>query len=129
MPAELPDPPSSMPPERPGRTPNDALSPSLWQSGEKPMVAPPPGTGPRGLAKKGEAIGAFTVVDEIARGGMGVVYRVRRSDSDSEAEFALKLVNDAALDAEGRARFQREMEALGRATGHPNIVRVSTSGL
>jgi hypothetical protein len=86
-------------------------------------------SGPRSLPRAGDPIGAFVVVDEIARGGMGVVYRVKRTDVDSDQEFALKLVNDAALDEEGRARFQREMEALGRAAGHPNVIRVSTSGL
>src|SRR4051812_39225563 len=60
---------------------------------------------------------------------MGVIYRVKRTESPAGAEYALKLVNDAALDAEGLARFQREMEALGRASGHPNVIRVSTSGV
>ena len=91
-------------------------------SGERPRA-------PRALPRTGETVGNFKIVAEIARGGMGVIYRVRRNDSTAEVEYALKLVNDAALDREGLARFQREMEALGRASGHPNIVRVSTSGV
>jgi hypothetical protein len=91
-------------------------------SGERPRA-------PRALPKTGETVGNFKIVAEIARGGMGVIYRVRRNDSTAEVEYALKLVNDAALDREGLARFQREMEALGRASGHPNVVRVSTSGV
>jgi serine/threonine-protein kinase len=83
----------------------------------------------RAIPRSDDQIGGFRVLGEIARGGMGVIYRVRRADSPDGAEYALKLVNEAGLDFEGLARFQREMEALGRASGHPNVVRVSTSGV
>jgi predicted Ser/Thr protein kinase len=101
--------------------PDVPLEPSLAGSSERP--------GAKQLASKDELIGAFKVVGEIARGGMGVVYRVRRTDSPTGAEHALKLMNDVALDPEGVARFQREMEVLGKVSGHPNVVRVVTSGV
>jgi len=121
-----PDPFASVMPTHPQPAPapprpDGPLEPSLAGSSERP--------GPKQFAAKDELIGAFKVVGEIARGGMGVVYRVRRTDSPTGAEHALKLMNDVALDPEGVARFQREMEVLGKVSGHPNVVRVVTSGV
>ena len=65
-------------------------------------------------------VGPYRVLDELARGGMGVVYRAR----GPEGLVALKLVLDPAqLDP----RFEREVEAH-RGLDHPAIVRVYGSG-
>jgi len=75
-----------------------------------------------------ERIGAYHLLGELGRGGMGVVYRARhRLDSKARqqgGEVALKLMHDQlAGDAEYRARFEREA-TLGLELSHPGIVQV-----
>ncbi|WP_063057626.1 protein kinase domain-containing protein [Nocardia sienata] len=62
---------------------------------------------------------------EIGRGGFGVVYRCRQPELDRTV--AVKVLT-AGLDEENRARFLREQRAMGRSTGHPNIVTVLEAG-
>lgn len=67
-------------------------------------------------------IGEHEILDEIARGGMGVIYRAR--EPHSERIVALKCIlayqgdSDQAL-----ARFRREAETASRLD-HPNIVPI-----
>ncbi|AWK71120.1 protein kinase [Rhodococcus oxybenzonivorans] len=67
-----------------------------------------------------EAAG-FEDAVEIGRGGFGVVYRCRQPALDRSV--AVKVLT-ADLDDENRERFLREQRAMGRLTGHPNIVNV-----
>ncbi|MCP2317699.1 non-specific serine/threonine protein kinase [Nocardia amikacinitolerans] len=67
----------------------------------------------------------FDDAEEIGRGGFGVVYRCTQADLDRTV--AVKILT-ADLDTENRARFFREQQAMGRLTGHPNIVTVLQSG-
>ncbi|MDV7355186.1 protein kinase [Rhodococcus oxybenzonivorans] len=67
----------------------------------------------------------FEDVREIGRGGFGVVYRCRQPMLDRTV--AVKVLT-AHLDEENRARFFREQRAMGRLTGHPNIVSVLNVG-
>ncbi|MGW5383465.1 protein kinase domain-containing protein [Nocardia sp. NPDC003963] len=62
---------------------------------------------------------------EIGRGGFGVVYRCRQPELDRTV--AVKVLT-AGLDEDNRARFLREQRAMGRSTGHPNIVTVLQAG-
>ena len=62
--------------------------------------------------------------EEIGRGGFGIVYRCTQVDLDRTA--AVKVLT-AELD-ENRERFLREQRAMGRLTGHPNIVSVLQVG-
>ncbi|NMN94990.1 serine/threonine-protein kinase [Antrihabitans stalactiti] len=58
---------------------------------------------------------------EIGRGGFGVVYKcVQRS---LDRTVAVKVLS-ADLDQENRDRFLREEHAMGRLSGHPNIVDI-----
>lgn len=70
-------------------------------------------------------VGAFNVLGEISRGGMGVVYRARHSEA--HYDVALKLVLGAQLDAEKELRFQREAQALARLR-HEHIASVRGYG-
>ena len=61
----------------------------------------------------------FDEAQEIGRGGFGVVYRCTQADLDRTVAVKVLTVE---LDEENRARFFREQRAMGRLTGHPNIV-------
>ena len=67
----------------------------------------------------------FDDAEEIGRGGFGVVYRCTQVGLDRTV--AVKVLT-AELDEENRARFFREQRAMGRLTGHPNIVNVLQVG-
>lgn len=66
----------------------------------------------------------FDDADEIGRGGFGIVYRCAQVALDRLV--AVKVLT-AELD-ENRERFLREQRAMGRLTGHPNIVAVLQVG-
>ncbi|MGW6730889.1 protein kinase domain-containing protein [Nocardia sp. NPDC055029] len=72
------------------------------------------------------AAAGFEDAEEIGRGGFGVVYRCTQAELDRSV--AVKILS-AELDAENRARFFREQRAMGRLTGHPNIVTVLQVGV
>lgn len=74
------------------------------------------------------SFGSWTVRERIAEGGMGVVYRVARSDGEYEAEAALKLVRASIESDEHRRRFCRERQLLARLN-HPNIARLLDGGI
>ena len=71
-------------------------------------------------------IGPYTITGEIARGGMGVVYRAVERAADRDVAIKVLLQGERADPIQQR-RFQREAEALGRLN-HPNIVRVHAVG-
>ncbi|MDH6280090.1 protein kinase domain-containing protein [Prescottella agglutinans] len=63
----------------------------------------------------------FDDVQQIGSGGFGVVYRCAQPELDRTV--AVKVLT-ADLDEESLARFLREQRAMGRLTGHPNIVNI-----
>lgn len=71
------------------------------------------------------AVAGFTDAEELGRGGFGVVYRCTQAGLDRTV--AIKVVT--AVREEGNLqRFVREQRAMGRLTGHPNIVGVLQVG-
>jgi serine/threonine protein kinase len=74
---------------------------------------------------RGDRVGDWVVEAPLGEGGMGAVYRVHAGLSE-RVKAALKVLKTAS-DAEARARFVREAEALS-ALSHPAIVRVMGFG-
>lgn len=75
---------------------------------------------PLGIAEELEAMGLFDA-EEIGRGGFGVVYRCAQRALGRTV--AVKVLS-SEIDDESRERFLREEHAMGRLSGHPNIVDV-----
>lgn len=71
------------------------------------------------------AVCGFDGACEIGRGGFGVVYRCTQADLDRTVAVKVLTVE---LDQENLARFYREQQAMGRLTGHPNIVNILQVG-
>ncbi|WP_433715144.1 protein kinase domain-containing protein [Nocardia sp. CA-084685] len=67
----------------------------------------------------------FTDAAEIGRGGFGVVYRC--AQPALERMVAIKVLT-ADLESENLERFVREQLAMGKLSGHPNIVGVFEVG-
>lgn len=67
-----------------------------------------------------EAMGLSSAV-EIGRGGFGVVYRCVQYALNRVV--AVKVLSEE-IDAQSRERFLREEQAMGRVSGHPNIVDI-----
>jgi tetratricopeptide (TPR) repeat protein len=67
-------------------------------------------------------IGRYQILNEIARGGMGAVFRGH--DPVLGRSAAIKVLHgDRFSDPTARERFAREAEALGKVS-HPNVVEV-----
>jgi hypothetical protein len=69
---------------------------------------------------------SFVLVRRIGSGGMGIVFLAR--DPALKRLVAVKVMApDRALDAEARARFQREAESVAKIS-HPNVVAIYSVG-
>jgi uncharacterized protein len=72
-------------------------------------------------------IDRYQILDEIARGGMGVVLRAR--DPAVGRDVAIKVLLGGGLrNATSQKRFAREAKGLARVS-HPNVVRVHAYGI
>ena len=78
--------------------------------------------------KTGQKFGAWTLEECIGQGGMGEVWRVKRSDGLYKASAALKIVRSDLSNEKLSARFRRERVVLARLN-HPNIARLLDAGI
>ena len=74
---------------------------------------------------KEQQVGPYRLLEEIGRGGLGVVFRARGPDGGQVA-LKLLLVGGSASDTQ-RRRFGQEVHALTRLR-HPTVVRVLDAG-
>lgn len=76
----------------------------------------------------GVAVGAWRLVRELGRGGMGVVWLAERADGQAEMSAAIKFLDSPFASPESRRRFAAEKRLLARLN-HPNIARLLDPGL
>ncbi len=71
-------------------------------------------------------IAGYELLEEVSRGGQGIVYRARQAST--KREVAVKVLREGPFASLGaRRRFEREIE-LAAGLRHPNIVAVFDSG-
>jgi eukaryotic-like serine/threonine-protein kinase len=89
-------------------------------------IAEPTDIGP--YLHPGGSIGAYELIREIGRGGMGTVWLANRRDKLINRPIALKLPHLLGHDHAAAERFARERDILAALT-HPNIARLYDAGL
>ncbi len=83
---------------------------------ERPAMAP------------GTRLGPWEIEGVLGRGGMGIVYAVRRADGAYDQTAALKLLAASADEPSARLRFLQERQILARLE-HPAIARLLDGGV
>lgn len=76
----------------------------------------------------GRHFGAYEVVSEIGRGGMGAVLRARRADGEFDKDVAVKLIRPGTYTEAMKERFRLEMRTLATLE-HPNIAHLIDGGI
>jgi len=81
----------------------------------------------RALASQPDlSVTKYTIVKELARGGMGTVYLAE--DSELARQVAIKVLNPEVVDEDDRQRMLREAQVIARLE-HPGIVPVHDVGV
>ena len=96
------------------------------------FIQTPPATEALGMITSlssgaGELAGAWRLVKEIGRGGMGTVWLAERADGAFEQKAALKLVNRGLETEAILHRFHQERQILA-SLNHPNITALLDGG-
>ncbi|HWT16242.1 MAG TPA: serine/threonine-protein kinase [Patescibacteria group bacterium] len=79
-------------------------------------------------AWQGRRVGAWRLLREIGRGGMGAVWLAERDDGAYRQQAAVKLMRPGWRDDELMRRFRAERQILA-ALNHPNIARLIDGGM
>ena len=75
----------------------------------------------------GQQIGPWEITEEIAQGGMSIVYKGRRNDGAYQQDVAVKLFHTDFMSARALARFDVERQILA-SLEHPGIARIIDGG-
>ena len=71
-------------------------------------------------------IGDYDIIDELGRGGMGIVYKAKHKLL--QQTVAIKVLSQTLIDdSQAVGRFKREMQLIG-GLDHPNVVRALNAG-
>jgi len=101
-----------------------ALVPAAGPTADNVPDGPPsPESSPAGIDSIGDlgTLGEYQLLAKLGEGGMGAVYKARQARL--KRIVALKVLpKERTADPSAVARFEREMEAVGRLN-HPNIVQ------
>jgi serine/threonine-protein kinase len=87
----------------------------------------PGGSSPAAGDLSGSTLGAYRLVREIGRGGMGTVYLAERSDGEFVQHVAVKVLRPGLEGPESERRFRQERQILARLD-HPGIARLLDGG-
>ncbi|MGO9113752.1 MAG: protein kinase domain-containing protein, partial [Thermoguttaceae bacterium] len=95
------------------------------------LESPPPGIAtasdmPPIAERPGTIIGRYKLLEEIAEGGMGVVYKAEQQDP-VQRTVALKILKPGMDTRQVIARFEAERQALA-LMDHPNVAHVFDAG-
>jgi serine/threonine protein kinase len=71
----------------------------------------------------GGLLGDYELLEELGRGGMGTVYKARHRRLNRLVAVKV-LARNCTADSAAVARFQREMEAVGKLA-HPNLIQAT----
>ena len=90
------------------------------------------GPTPKGVAdarvRVGDRVGAFELVEVIAEGGMGTVFRATRVDGGFTQQVAVKFIGSWIRDPTAAQRFRAERQILATLQ-HPHIVSLLDGGV
>ncbi len=92
----------------------------MLRSGQSPTKTMVPG-------RSTQMIGAYRVLRELGKGGMGVVYLAVRDDGAFRKNVAIKLLRGDVVTPEFVERFRNERQVLANFD-HPNIARILDGG-
>ena len=81
-----------------------------------------------GLSWIGRSLGRYRMVELIAQGGMGQVYKAEAIDGSMPHPVAIKLMKDGCTDEAMARRFLSERDTLARLE-HPHLARLLDGGV
>lgn len=99
-----------------------------WLTGLTARAGVPSPEAEAAMNAPGRQIGAWRLVRQIGRGGMGVVYLAERADEQFRMRAALKALPVGLVTRESVARFEREREILAQLE-HPHVARLVDGGV